>query len=461
MKIKIILVQAMLFAAIIAYGQPVTVYTCKNGTVAANVLAEFSPAQITAANNQTMTQYGYLGITFLDNSSNQYNCHSYAWHLREGNANKVWINNATQQTGSCFDQTNNIARYWTDGCFIKVCNEADADKVHYYCGDHSAVRSTTNPGFFESKWGQLAVVRHTRTGVPYSDPVNSVNYYASTAITGSLSALCSGTRTFSVKNIPGCTYSWTKSSGLSAVGTSNTSTFTVQPSGAANGDNWVEVQITSPCSGTPAVRRASFSAGAPPTPTYIDYSIDPVVACNEVRVSTNYIPGATYTWSYFKQPYSGNLVQFPNSPSSRKLTLTQGSGIYNIGVTATNACGTSNIFFISVPVNCDQGGGHKITVSPNPAKGNFSITFTEQTRTKELFFKSQGKPLQSIRSVKSGGKTVISLFEYNTNMLVRQWTKNEVSGKNYSFNIAGLRTGLYLLQVDRDNETTSEKLIIE
>lgn len=151
MKLKFLLSQIILLTGLFAFSQSTTVYTCKGGSVAANIYPEFSQAQITSANNQTMSQYGYLGITFLGNSSAQYNCHSYAWHLREGNSNKVWINNASQQTGNCFDQTHNIDKYWTDGCFIQVCNEADADKLHYYCGDHSAVKSTTNPGYYESK----------------------------------------------------------------------------------------------------------------------------------------------------------------------------------------------------------------------------------------------------------------------------------------------------------------------
>lgn len=196
MKIKFILTQAILLVGAYVFSQPTNVFTCQGGVVSAYIYPEFSQSQITSANNQTISQYGYLGITFVENSSAQYNCHSYAWHLREGNTNKVWVNNALQQIGNCYDETHNIDKYWTDGCFVRVCSEGDADKLHYYCGDHSAAKSTTNPGYYESKWGQLAVVRHTKTGVPYADPVNSVNYYASTKVTGSLSYLCSGTRSF-------------------------------------------------------------------------------------------------------------------------------------------------------------------------------------------------------------------------------------------------------------------------
>lgn len=227
---------------------PTTVYTCKSGTVAALNRAEYSQSDITYYTNYTSSTYGYLGITIIGDASRQYNCHGYAWHLTEGNTNKVWINNATQQVGNCYDQTHNIDKYWTDGCFIQVCNETDADKLHYYCGDHSAVASITNPGLYESKWGGLALVRHTKTGVPYADPTNSVNFYASTKISGSTSNLCTGTRTFTVKNISGATYAWTYSSTLTVVGSTSTNQFTVQRNGSSNGAAWAEVQITTPCS---------------------------------------------------------------------------------------------------------------------------------------------------------------------------------------------------------------------
>ncbi len=228
--------------------QPTTVYTCKNNGVAAYNQTEHSPSYITYLNDLCSTQFGHLGYTFLDNSSNLYNCHSYAWHLNEGNTNKVWINNADANLGACFNNIHNIDAYWTGGCFVQVCNEADADKVHYYCGDHSAVKSVTHPGMWESKWGQLPLVRHTRVDVPYADPTNSVRYYASTKITGDESLFCSGTRNFSVKNIPGATYSWAFSSNLSAVGATNSNQLTVQ--GTGSGAAWVEVSVSTPCSGS-------------------------------------------------------------------------------------------------------------------------------------------------------------------------------------------------------------------
>lgn len=46
-------------------------------------------------------------------------------------------------------------------------------------------------------------------------------------------------------------------------------------------------------------------------------------------------------------------------------------------------------------------------------------------------------------------------------MLVKQWKHNESNTQNYNLNINGLRKGIYVLQVDRDNQTNVIKIIIE
>ena len=105
-------------------------------------------------------------------------------------------------------------------------------------------------------------------------------------------------------------------------------------------------------------------------------------------------------------------------------------------------------------------GGHKISVSPNPTTGSINLTFTDQTDSTSLLSKA-GENLKASSSVNSTGKTIVSLFEFNTSLLVRKWTKNEISGKLYNFNIAGLKKGIYVLQVDRNNETATTKIVIE
>ena len=93
-------------------------------------------------------QYCYLNLStsnIVGGYTAYYNCHAYAWHLTEGNTNKVWINNTNYfyPVNGCYPSNHNLDAYWSGntGCFIE-CNESEAVKIHYECGNHSAVKSS-------------------------------------------------------------------------------------------------------------------------------------------------------------------------------------------------------------------------------------------------------------------------------------------------------------------------------
>jgi hypothetical protein len=362
MKLKYIATYIAILSCTLSFAQT-TVYTCKGGTVTAYTYSEFSQSQIQALNAQTQSDYGYLGITIIGDASQQYNCHSYAWHLREGNTWKVWINNASVDQGACWNNIHNIDKYWTDGCFIQVCNESEADKVHYYCGDHSAVRSTTHPGYWESKWGPLSVVRHTIGGVAYDQP-SSRNYYASTKISqvGSTYVCVGGSGIFSVKSISGGGYSWITSSNLSITSGGNTNQVTVQSNGTS-GLAWVEVTITSPCSGISATRRHEFVLGAPYAPiTYYQSG-----GCNGSwqtwYVSANSSYGSNWYWYAPSNP--GNFNFHSPYSSTTYVGVTGGGGIK---VNYTDLCGVSRQDGVTIWSNC-----YGYRISPNPARSSIKI----------------------------------------------------------------------------------------
>jgi hypothetical protein len=184
----VILVTGILQAAKSGPGNLYTnayVYTCKGGSIVARVLnanSDLSAPQKAAARSALLdpnnADFGYLGIQasdILSEATYSYNCHAYAWHLTEGNSNKVWINAGTNAS--------NLSTYWSNsyGCFV-ACTESDAEKIHYYTGDHSAVKSSV-AGKYESKWGDFPVVRHSSTQVPYTSPGNRRYYRYSFATT--------------------------------------------------------------------------------------------------------------------------------------------------------------------------------------------------------------------------------------------------------------------------------------
>lgn len=189
---------------------PSPVRTPKNSVIEVlqSTTPDWTTVEKTYYKNDIATNFP--GTTFLADATKTYNCHNYAWHMTDGGAYTYWMNQVTVTSAA------NISKYWTDGSYVEVCSDASASRIFYYAGDHSAVKSTIS-GMYESKWGQNIRVRHTPTEVPISYAGGSRRYFASTKISGSTETLCSGSRTFSVENIPGATYSWTKSSGITVV----------------------------------------------------------------------------------------------------------------------------------------------------------------------------------------------------------------------------------------------------
>ena len=69
-----------------------------------------------------------------------------------------------------------------------------------------------------------------------------------------------------------------------------------------------------------------------------------------------------------------------------------------------------------------------------------------------------GKPLNTSNT---SNVTKMYLYDFYTGVLVKQWTFNEMKSINYNLNIAGVKTGAYVLKMERNNKTTSTKIIVQ
>ncbi|GHV08098.1 hypothetical protein FACS1894160_1810 [Bacteroidia bacterium] len=107
---------------------------------------EMSPAEIAYYTAECALEFPNAEI--LAPASTTYNCHSYAWNITEGGP-ICWLN-----------QYPDLHLYWDDNSYEQTI-EANAKKIFYYAGDHSAVKSTTHSGKYESKWGSYPLVRHS------------------------------------------------------------------------------------------------------------------------------------------------------------------------------------------------------------------------------------------------------------------------------------------------------------
>ncbi|MCC5937636.1 MAG: hypothetical protein JJU34_10160 [Lunatimonas sp.] len=138
---------------------PTPVFTPKSSPieVAALYSADFNITQ----KNTIRQDYedAYDDIVVLGEATRTYNCHNFAWHIADGGTATAWMNQIDITNGP------NVAKYWTDGSFIEVCNESESSKIFYFTGDHSAIMSTIS-GYYDSKWGPDILVRHAPTNLP-------------------------------------------------------------------------------------------------------------------------------------------------------------------------------------------------------------------------------------------------------------------------------------------------------
>lgn len=439
------------------YGITTTVYTPKNTAVEAKILTSGELSEATKAAWKSQTLAEFPNATFLADATNTYNCHAYAWHLSEGQSNIVWINAIDGSLNQ------NVSKYWTDGSFIQVCDESDADKVHYYAGDHSATASTAVSGKYESKWGPNIRIRHDLTEVPNAYSGDFRRYYASTKVSGEKSILCAGNRTFSVKNITGATYTWTYSNNLSGVGATNTNQLTVQRNGSSNGTAWVQVAISTPCSGTSIASLVNFTVGAPDmyslTGTYTTEGYSNWLEdCN--ILSTYTFPGiysgnvdvndpvaTSYTWTLVSKYPSTAIVGISPNPDWQHVTVTvkpQGaSATYNL--TTENTCGLySHDYTFVADGTCflRPGGGGKnaapnLLIAPNPVIGSFTVSLEKANKTAAI-------------------KEIIIKNKFG---MVLKRLKFDNSSRSQLVNIQSLPTDVYLVQVFDGQKWMSEKMI--
>lgn len=134
------------------------------------------------------------GADFLSEATYSYNCHSYAWHMTEGNSNDhVWL--------GYYSTDEDV--YWDDGSYYEV-PESLATKVRY-TNEHSAVRLSNN--LYVSKWGPWPLVAHTPNNVPSGYGVPYKYYKRTPPITGPF-IICS-TATYYIDDLPaGYSVTW-------------------------------------------------------------------------------------------------------------------------------------------------------------------------------------------------------------------------------------------------------------
>jgi hypothetical protein len=275
-----------------------------NGTVVKGIyLAEFSQSEIDSR-TQTIAA-AYPNATVLANASQTYNCHSYAFNLSEGGSNVVWVNRIKD------DGSANLTNYWTDGSYIEVCNDNIGDKIHYYSGDHTAIKSPTVSGKYESKWGPGPRMRHAPDYGPPDYIMANRRYYKRIELKTTGGVPCGSNLDASILNIGANSYTWSTSSRLSGGGSGASTSFTKLDNGSATVSvrgnftgcttSWSTINVT-----VSGIIGGTVSQSGQPDRQLV--STMSVVGNSQATVSLSYLPNPSSisvtklsgsgTWSY-------------------------------------------------------------------------------------------------------------------------------------------------------------------
>ena len=316
---------------------------------------------------------------------------------------------------------------------------------HGYCGDYIGI--TSHNGKAYAAWTD------NRTG----QWQNYVSQVSNGDINGS-DYFCSGSSTYSLTNIPvNSSVTWSVSpSGLANLSCTNCNQTTLTR--VTDGTVTLIATIANACGSNSLVLNKSIALGGDIPPLTGTYS----TATNTLPMQTvNFVPSgniyAQYQWAGITNisavlgsgsPSGTGFYSFPNGFS---FNIATGQTVY-VNITGNNPCRqiTATRTFI-------QSSSRSIIASPNPATGSIDVKIIEGQDTSA----AATADLKTHTTSNTTGITKILLYNSTTGTLVKQWAYQENTSKNYKLDLSGVKTGTYILRMERDNKAASTKVIVK
>lgn len=392
----------------------------------------------------------YPNATQVGEATTHYNCHSYAWYRSEGGTKNVWIGLYTQTAEDV---------YWTDDSYFEVCSLNDATKISYV-GNHSAIKISST--LCRSKWGPWGLIEHAVDYGPsiYQMTSNRTYYLKTPSIQGT-NILCSN-YTYSVSIPASCSVTWTSSSNISI----NSSTGYASRIGSANGEGWIEADISSGC-GSVTVRKEIW-VGLP-IYTELDLSTSnsggdhEIMACDYTSADAEYDGGSGHAidideyewdmpyasdWDIYEE-YSGGGIEmryveidyWEDPPPSTEV----------IKLRAHNDCGWSS--WKSITVDVDDNCGWYLMFTPNPANEETTLSI-ETASSNEPTNKSTSPEAVIDESIEWD----IEVYDH---FKKPQLKKNNIKGKSTNIQTVNWKNGIYVVRVKYMDRIISGKLVVE
>lgn len=346
-----------------------TIKTPTNVTVNVNNYSEMSPASIAYVDSvaaKWISDHG-SGAVKVASPSATYNCHAYAWHIKDGGST-VWIN----AHDDVDDDPEELSPYWSGGSPTYVSAPASEATAAFYGScwvpaspyyinncDHSAKVISTS--LFESKWGNWPRYQHAPGDCPYTS--SGIQYYK-VAVSGADLLCSSPSQSYSTLNISGASYSWSGSN--TSVSGSSYSVSATATGSATTGS--VQVNISSPYSGTTVTGKKTVWVGSPAV-TGITVNTSMCAGYGQVVTAATAGNPTYFNW-YVSSGNASNayLSNYGNGSASFNSYIPD---CYGLTLNFSNSCGSSN----DGTTICVDYCFARYSVYPNPTRDYVNIHF--------------------------------------------------------------------------------------
>ncbi len=421
---------------------PITIYTPRGSSVYAHtrpeILSDQDKIDLSA---EMLIDYPDATEQNAPSATSTYNCHSFAWNKSEG---------GPTCTVAYYGGDTDESIYWSDNSYIET-TEPYASKISYYQDDHSAIQTATQ-GTYISKWGDYPKMQHARDYGPAIYQMSYRKYYRlNPGITGSVALMCTGQQRTITSNtaITGSTYSWTRETSLlDYVSGTGTTSYTVSGT-SGTGNAYVRLQITTPSGEVATTSDLNFWVGKAQVQSISGPSSTTRNAYNYYYANANHTSGTTYNWSVSP---SGPYVSPSGGEVNSCLIVFYNTGSYQVLARAVNACGTTTWCPKSVYV----GGGKMLTLFPNPATDNVTVTVNEDPQVDVVGDSTIVNETKST-SINVPKTYTIRIFNSQSALL----STSIRSGKSFNVPLTNMRDGTYIIEVSDGNNRYTQQLILK
>jgi hypothetical protein len=259
-------------------------------------------------------------------------------------------------------------------------------------------------------------------------------------ISGPAAGVCQSTQTYSVTAVSGITYNWTVPVTASIISGQGTNSIVVSfnPNFLTGS---IGVKAQNGC-GISGLRSKTVKAIASNVPAING----PTSLCTNLGGNTFSVVPDPFITSYVWTPPGGSVIQSGQGTAAISMKTGLVAKTANISVKGVNACGTTAYTFLSLTISaCPKAGefvmngNDALSLYPNPAHDQVDVIFnTDNNKTTSL------RLLNILGQVKSEQSFV-----------------PEVGQNTIKVNLRKLPAGVYMMSLDQDGHTYSQRLVIQ